>query len=45
MSQNQTKTIIIRNPSPELIKFLDAWKKRQQEIITRITEKYRKILE
>ena len=36
------KTIIIKNPSPKLKKFMDIWAKRQQETIKKL--KYEKVI-
>lgn len=34
-----TEIIVIKNPSPELIKFLDEKREKQKKIIKRIKEK------
>lgn len=40
-----SKTIVINNPSPELLKFIEDRQKEKKEVMHKICEKYRKELE
>lgn len=35
-----TKTIVIKNPSPKLRKFLKCWANKQKEVLKKAKEKY-----
>lgn len=45
ITPTMTETIVINNPSPELLKFIEDRQKEKKEKMNEICEKYRKELE